>query len=51
VAKHHLMVVMVVALQVHQLLKLFVHACQLYMVKDTFQTGKGSVLFSGPLNG
>jgi hypothetical protein len=36
---------MVMALYVQQLLRLLVHACQLYKVKDTFQTGEREAFY------
>jgi hypothetical protein len=33
------------ALYVHQLLRLLVHACLFYKVKDTFQTGETEVFY------
>jgi hypothetical protein len=35
----------VMALYVHQLLRLLVHACQFYKVKGTFQTGEREVFY------
>jgi hypothetical protein len=33
------------ALYVHQMLRLLVHACQFYKVKGTFQTGEREVFY------